>query len=95
VVDTRYFVDDHHWMDQGGRSIPAGDQLHIVERIRLIKDVDQLEIAYTMTDPEHWEGEWKSTKRFNRVNDVDVGEGACTPDLNAHVKSTQSKAYVK
>ena len=95
VVDTRYFVDDHHWMDQGGRSIPAGDQLHIVERIRLIKDVDQLEIAYTMTDPEHWEGEWKSTKRFNRVNDVDVGEVACTPDLNAHVKSTQSKAYVK
>ena len=95
VVDTRYFVDDHHWMDQGGRSIPAGDQLHIVERIRLLKDVDQLEIAYTMTDPEHWEGEWKSTKRFNRVNDVDIGEVACTPDLNAHVKSTQSKAYVK
>ena len=95
VVDTRYFVDDHHWMDQGGRSIPAGDQLHIVERIRLIKDVDQLEIAYTMTDPEHWEGEWTSTKRFNRVNDVDIGEVVCTPDLNAHVKSTQSKAYVK
>jgi|SRR5688572_17655283 hypothetical protein len=95
VVDTRYFVDDHHWMDQGGRSIPAGDQLHIIERIRLIKDVDQLEIEYTMTDPEHWEGEWKSTKRFNRVNDVDIGEVVCTPDLNAHVKSTQSKAYVK
>jgi hypothetical protein len=95
VVDTRYFVDDHHWMDQGGRSIPAGDQLHIVERIRLVKDVDQLEIEYTMTDPEHWEGEWKSTKRFNRVNDVDIGEVVCTPDLNAHVRSTQSKAYVK
>jgi hypothetical protein len=96
VVDTRYFVDDHHWMDQGaGVSIPAGDQLHIIERIRLLKDVDQLEIEYTMTDPEHWEGEWKSTKRFNRVNDVDIGEVVCTPDLNAHVKSTQSKAYVK
>ena len=69
-------------MDQGGRSIPAGDQLHIVERIRLLKDVDKLEIAYTMTDPEHWEGEWKSTKRFVRVNDIDVGEVVCTPDLN-------------
>jgi len=95
VVDTQYFADDHHWMDQGGRSIPAGAQLHIVERFRLLKDVDKLEIAYTMTDPEHWEGEWKSTKQFVRVNDIDVGEVVCTPDLNEHLKSTQSRAYVK
>jgi hypothetical protein len=95
VVDTRYFIDENHWMDQGGRSIPAGDQLHIIERIRLLKDVDKLEIAYTMTDPEHWEGEWKSTKHFVRVNDVDIGEVVCTPDLNEHLKSTQSKAYVR
>jgi hypothetical protein len=27
VVDTRYFRGDHHWMDQGGASIPAGEQL--------------------------------------------------------------------
>jgi hypothetical protein len=95
VVDTRYFIDENHWMDQGGRSIPAGDQLHIIERIRLLKDVDKLEIAYTMTDPEHWEGEWNSTKHFVRVNDVDIGEVVCTPDLNKHLKSTQSKAYVR
>jgi hypothetical protein len=95
VVDTRYFVDERHWMDQGGRSIPAGDQLHIVERIRLLKDVDQLEIEYIMTDPEHWEGEWKSTKRFNRVNTEDISEVVCTPALNEHLKSTQSKAYVR
>jgi hypothetical protein len=95
VVDTKYFIAERHWMDQGGRSIPAGDKLHIVERIRLLKDVDKLEIEYTMTDPEHWEGEWKSTKRFVRVVDVDIGEVACTPDLNEHLKSTASKAYVK
>ena len=95
VVDTRYFADDHHWMDQGGRSIPAGAQLHIVERIRLLKDIDKLEIAYTMTDPEHWEGEWTSTKRFVRVNDIDVGEVVCTPALNEHLTSTKSSAYVK
>ena len=95
VVDSKYFVDDHHWMDQGGRSIPAGDQLHIVERIRLLKDVDKLEIEYTMTDPENWEGEWKSTKRFVRVVDEDISEVVCTPDLNEHLKSTQSKAYVR
>ena len=95
VVDTKYFVPDHHWMDQGGRSIPAGSQLHIVERIRLLKDVDKLEIEYTMRDPENWEGEWKSTKRFVRVIDEDIAEVVCTPDLNEHLKSTASKAYVK
>ena len=31
VVDTRYFVGHHHWIDSG---IPASDALHIVERIR-------------------------------------------------------------
>ena len=48
-----------------------------------------------MTDPEHWEGEWKSTKRFNRVNDIDVHEVVCLPDLNDHLKSTRSKTQVQ
>ena len=95
VVDTQFFRGDHHWMDQGGASIPAGEQLHIVERIRLLPGGKQLEIAYTMTDPEHWVGEWKSTKRFNRVNDIDIHEVECLPDLNDHLKSTRSKTQVK
>ena len=60
-------------MDQGGASIPAGEQLHIVERFRLLPAAKQAQIEYLMTDPEHWEGEWKSTKRFNRVNDAISG----------------------
>jgi hypothetical protein len=95
VVDTLGFRSDHHWMDQGGASIPAGEQLHIVERIRLINDRKQLEIEYTMTDPEYWEGEWKSTKRFNRVNDEDIQEVSCLPDLNEHLQSTSSKTQVR
>jgi hypothetical protein len=95
VVDTIGFRSDHHWMDQGGASIPAGEQLHIVERIRLINDRKQLEIEYTMTDPEYWEGEWKSTKRFNRVNDEDIQEVSCLPDLNEHLQSTSSKTQVR
>jgi hypothetical protein len=95
VVDTTYFIDDRHWMDQGGRSIPAGDQLHIVERIRLLEDVDKLEIEFTMSDPEHWEGEWKSTKQFVRVIDADIGEVVCTPELNEKLKSTSSAAYIR
>ena len=95
VVDTIGFRGDHHWMDQGGASIPAGEQLHIVERIRMINDRKQLVIEYTMTDPEYWEGEWKSTKRFNRVNDEDIQEVSCLPDLNEHLQSTTSKTQVR
>jgi hypothetical protein len=94
VIDTQYFVDDHHWMDQNGVSIPAGDQLHIVERARLIDDGDRLEIAYTMTDPEHWEGEWKHTKFWNRVDDVDISEVQCLPSLNENLPSTRSESLV-
>src|SRR5215510_8554382 len=35
VVDTKYFVAEHHWIDSG---VPASDALHIVERIRLINE---------------------------------------------------------
>lgn len=94
VVDTRYFVDHHHWMDQGGMSIPAGDQLRVIERIRLNEETDQLEIEYTMTDPEHWVGEWTSTKYFNRVNDVDIEEVSCLPNLNENMLSTSSDSLV-
>jgi hypothetical protein len=92
VVDTIGFRGDHHWMDQGGVAIPAGEQLRIVERFKMAGP--QLEIEYTMTDPEHWEGEWKSTKRFNRVNDEDIQEVSCLPDLNEHLQSTTSKTQV-
>ena len=94
VIDTRHFVDDHHWMDQGGVAIPAGDQLRIVERVRLIDDGARLEIEYTMTDPEHWEGEWKSTKYWNRVHDVDIFEVQCLPNLNENLPSTRSESLV-
>jgi hypothetical protein len=94
VVDTKYFVDHHHWMDQGGMSIPAGDQLRIVERIRLNQETDQLEIEYTMTDPEYWVGEWKNMKYFNRVNDVDIEEVSCLPNLNENMLSTSSDSLV-
>jgi hypothetical protein len=94
VVDTRHFVDHHHWMDQAGVAIPAGDQLRIIERIRLNESTDQLEIEYSMTDPEHWEGEWVSKKYFNRVNDTDITEVQCLPDLNENLRSTSSESLV-
>jgi hypothetical protein len=95
VVDTKYFPGHHHWMDQGGASIPASDQLHIVERIRLLNEGKVLEIEFTMTDPKSWDGEWKTTKRWNRVDDADITEAECWPDLNDHIRSTSSSSQVR
>jgi hypothetical protein len=89
VVDTVGFVDDHHWIDSG---IPGSDQLHIVERMHLINGGATLEIEYTFSDPKSWVGEWKSTKRWKRVDDTDITEASCLPDLNAHMPSVTSKS---
>ena len=91
VVETKNFIDDeHHWVDQG---VPASGELRIVERIRMVGN--QLEIAMTLTDPKNWEGEWKGVRRWNRVNDIDVQEVECRPDLNEHLQSTSSKVHVR
>ena len=95
VVDTRHFVGHHHWMDQGGASIPASDALRIVERIRLIDDGTRLEIEYTMTDPNSWEGDWVMTKWFDRQDFTDITEVECWPDLNDYMLSTRSESQVR
>jgi len=48
VVDTRFFVGHHHWVDSG---IPASDAMHVVERIKLLSDGTTLQIDYELTDP--------------------------------------------
>jgi hypothetical protein len=95
VVSTKYFPGHHHWMDQGGASIPASDELHIIERIRIVEDGEILEIEYTMTDPGSWVGEWTTTKRFGRVEDVDITEVLCLPDLNENLPATSSGSLVR
>ena len=94
VVDTMYFPGHHHWMDQGGASVPASEDLHIVERFRMRPD-GNLDIEYTMTDPKNWEGDWKMVKTFRRRNDTDITEVQCLPDLNDHLPATSSKRLVK
>jgi len=95
VVDTKYFPGHHHWLDQGGASIPASDALHIVERIRLIESGETLEVEYTLTDPKSFKGDWKMTKRFNRLHDVDIAEVECNPDLNENLPATSSGSLIR
>jgi hypothetical protein len=92
VIDTKYFVGHHHWIDSG---IPASTDLHIVERIKMINDGKTLEIEYTLSDPKSWVGEWKMTKKWNRQDDRDIAEVSCLPDLNDHMPSTRSQDNVR
>ena len=92
VVDTKYFTGHHHWVDSG---VPASDAMHVVERIKLLPDGNTLQIEYELTDPKSWGGTWKYLKRWRRVEDRDIAEVSCLPDLNEHMPTTKSGANVR
>jgi hypothetical protein len=92
VIDTQFFIGHHHWIDSG---IPASDAMHVVERVKMVNEGKTLEIEYAIRDPKSFEGEWKWTKRWNRVDDRDIAEVSCYPDLNDHMPSTRSKDNVR
>jgi hypothetical protein len=79
VIETEGFADDNHIIQQG---ILAGDQLKISERYTLINDGNTIKMDFTMTDPEHWVGEWKHTKFRDRLLKADVKEANCLPEDN-------------
>lgn len=85
VVNTKYFEPDNHYIDYG---IPISDEFEMVERIRLLENGTVMEIEYTMTDPQMWEGEWKSTKRFNRQDYTDINEANCILAYNENLPGT-------
>ncbi len=79
VVETSGFTDDNHLIQQG---VFTGDQLKIVERIQVINDGNTMVTEYVMTDPEHWEGEWRHVKFRDRIINADVREATCLPKDN-------------
>jgi hypothetical protein len=89
VIDTTYFEPNHHWIDEG---IPISDEFRVVERVKLLDKGMTLQIEYTMTDPKNWKGEWKSTKRWMRVDYSDIPEVECLPNLNKSLPSTDLNA---
>jgi hypothetical protein len=87
VVDTRYIETWNHYIDTG---IPISEDFRVQERMQLLEDGRVLQIEYIMTDPNNWVGEWRSTKRWLRVDTTDIGEVECLPDLNDNLPSTQA-----
>jgi hypothetical protein len=87
VVHTTYFETNQHWIDDG---IPISDEFEMIERLELLDEGKTLQIEYTMTDPKNWKGEWKSTKRWMRVDYSDISEVECLPNLNKDLPSTDT-----
>lgn len=87
VVNTRYIETYNHFIDRG---IPISEEFRVQERMRLLENGEVLEIEYIMTDPKGWVGEWRNTKQWLRVDETDIGEVECLPDLNDNLPSTQA-----
>ncbi len=85
VVTTKGFETDHHWIDIG---LPVSEDFQIIERIKSVNGGNTLEIEYIMTDPRNWKGEWRNTKRWDRVLESDIGEVECTEARNANLPGT-------
>lgn len=87
VVNTRYIETWNHYIDTG---IPISEEFRVQERMQLLEEGMVLQIEYIMTDPVNWVGEWRSTKRWLRVDQTDIGEVECLPDLNENLPSTRA-----
>ena len=87
VVDTRYLETYNHYIDTG---IPVSEDFRVQERIRLLENGEVLQIEYIMTDANNWVGEWRNTKQWLRVDETDINEVECLPDLNDNLPSTQA-----
>ena len=85
VVHTTYFETDNHYIDLG---IPISDQFELTERIRLVNGGRTMEVEYTLVDPQMWEGDWKSVKRYNRADYTDINEAVCILQYNANLPGT-------
>ncbi len=92
VVETTNLQPKHHWVQSG---VPAGANLKIVERIKLLDGGNTLQNTLTMTDPDSWEGEWTSTKYWYRDDSVDAEEAFCLPDINDNLLSTRESSQVR
>jgi len=74
VVDTvglnaRTFVDSFR--------TPHTEQLHVVERFRIIEDGKALEVNVHVEDPGAFTMPWKAVQRYRRVERGPMGEAVC------------------
>jgi hypothetical protein len=61
--------------------LPASDQMHIVERLRLVGDGNLLEVTMTITDPKTYVRPFTSIGYLERRPDIDVQEYYCADNM--------------
>ena len=61
--------------------LPSSDQMHIVERLRLVDDGRLLEVSMTITDPKTYLHPFSSVGYLERRPDIDVQEYYCADNL--------------
>jgi hypothetical protein len=73
--------------------IPHSDQLHMVERIRRIRDGNVLEIEITETDPKAYTQPLRQTHFFKKDPSIEIVEHNCDGqlDYSVHIPKTAGK----
>ena len=77
VVESAGF-NDKTWLLLGEGS-PHSTKLRVTERFRRV-DRDNLQIKFTLTDPDYYEGPWTLTGNFRRQPKWELDETFCVPD---------------
>jgi hypothetical protein len=77
VVETGGF-NDKTWLLLGEGS-PHSTKLRVTERFKRV-DRDSLQIKFTLTDPDYYEGPWTLTGNFRRQPKWELDETFCVPD---------------
>ena len=63
--------------DDAGPRLPVSDQLHLVERLRLVANGEVLEDEMTITDPGNYEAPFVVKHYWQRRPDIEVLEYVC------------------
>jgi hypothetical protein len=74
VVDT-IGINDRTYVDN--YRTPHTDQIHVVERFKLIEDGRKLQSLVTVTDPGAFNMPWSALQRWRRLTDRPMAEDIC------------------
>ena len=81
VVDT-IGISDKSYVDN--YQTPHTDQLHVVERFRIIEDGKTLEVNVQVEDPGAFTMPWKAIQRYRRTNSGPLNEVVCAENNDDH-----------
>jgi hypothetical protein len=70
IIDSTNFKSDRIYLDSSG--LPASDQLHLVERLKLIDGGKELEDLITIEDPVIFTKPWTARLKFSRRDDIQL-----------------------